>query len=61
MVKKERLTLTPHRLPSGLLLKDFTQRRVLTTIVKFKKKKKKKTLHRTPSCADGKSKSTSSV
>ena len=47
MVKKERLTLTPHRLPSGLLLKDFTQRRVLTTIVKFKnktklKKKKKK-------------------
>ena len=66
MVKKERLTLTPHRLPSGLLLKDFTQRRVLTTIVKFKnktklKKKKKKILHRTPSCADGKSKSTSSV
>ena len=65
MVKKERLTLTPHRLPSGLLLKDFTQRRVLTTIVKFKNKtklkKKKKILHRTPSCADGKSKSTSSV
>ena len=41
MVKKERLTLTPHRLPSGLLLKDFTQSRVLTTIVKFKKKKKR--------------------
>ena len=42
MVKKERLTLTPHRLPSGLLLKDFTQRRVLTTIVKFKNKTKLK-------------------